>query len=1314
MSFISELQKKRANYNCIEQARTQAKSLNLLSSGIYTEEERFIYELLQNAIDSFQDTAKAKLKVNIEIQGNYLVFSHNGQPFTESDIVGLCDVGNGSKERDAKKIGYKGIGFKSVFMTSTQVFLSSKNYTFKFDKEDSVSYMPEHLKPISSDEIPWQIIPIETRFPLVKIDWDEVNVAICIKLKDSTSMIPLIKNLLSQVDFLLFLNVPDIEIAFVCNGQSQLTVKKEMRDGLVELSLDGSLQSAWMLHTASVPIEENVREYIKQNPTSVPDKLKDLRETEVSFAIRIEDDEVVRLKNTVVYTYLPTSYSALDTPFLINANFITDASRQQLQADSAWNQNILRHIPKLYLQWMAQISQHYQESYFNALPELQTGRSGLVGLFHSALKEALQEVPFLPSLHKKECILKVSDAFIDKIDLADTVGAELLVGHLNRVYNREFNTYSRISSSLHRVAQSYGIFTLDWDDMKEFFHDSTLLSRVNPKMNYNLLSLFYKKYNGGNLSEQGRIINSLKDLKCLMTCTNLWKQISICTLPPSEDTLDIPVEEMDIIHPDIYALLERDTSTFDWLRKEFNLSELSKMRFVDLILNRNYAITEDNAIEVGQLLFRINKERAFLNDAKYIDKIQRICFLTKQENLSSIATLFLGTKYRPIQDIETIAPQEDIYISEAYVENWDNELEVQEWAVFLKKCGINDSVKLSHRALKKSQIDGEFMAYEMLKDATEAFSKIKHKYTDYSGHRNTLTRIEVRFQYFTLINLKGTNRQVCQFIFNEVLSKPWDKVLTETIYGEVPFWSEVTNRPDAYIEHSLYDYIPNEYRRYKSFFEFLVSKVQLFPTTMGNSLPSEEIYLNTNNIKSLSGNYLPVLDIENPVHESWLDTLLFKKELSLDDLLELLACISQSQESDKKLSEEDKERIEEIYSRILKQELHISGRDKITEWGKTHCILCSRDGQFYKPSELSYATVQDFSPEKRAFTGKLDKDRPEEVKDFFTTLGVRVVTQITPIFEDRREDNALKKLLRSKLAYLSLLRKEEFTKATLILEERIGAFTCYHCSKISLSYGNEQDIIQKKTYSDGLNFYYIGKLGLACLEGLKLGLTDGLGLYRKQTEEVLAILTTKEHEEICDYLVEKGYDISLLPQQTELSSDSKLLVNPTNSTDLSKEERIEAQREAQKALMSKYTAWTFPEGYGTGEHYSVVRDIKDEQGNQMVIVLKSYRDKSQPLKITAEECEALLKEEGKLYLYTGTAIEERDFISLIGGQESITMSFDASNLTGEQDTRRIEKFVELLHYFKGLHINIPSYDLSVINLYKRQAGEQIETTDDDL
>lgn len=132
-NFIKNLQKKRCNYNHPDQATSQANSLILLSSGIYTEEERFVFELLQNAVDAHNDSSGV-LHVKMVIVGNYFVFMHNGDAFTERDIEGLCDVGNGNKMQDVKKIGYKGIGFKSVFMRSSNVVVESGGYCFKFDK----------------------------------------------------------------------------------------------------------------------------------------------------------------------------------------------------------------------------------------------------------------------------------------------------------------------------------------------------------------------------------------------------------------------------------------------------------------------------------------------------------------------------------------------------------------------------------------------------------------------------------------------------------------------------------------------------------------------------------------------------------------------------------------------------------------------------------------------------------------------------------------------------------------------------------------------------------------------------------------------------------------------------------------------------------------------------------------------------------------------------------------------------------------------------------------------------------------------------
>lgn len=166
--FIQGLQTRRSNYNHPDQATSQANSLVLLSSGIYTEEERFIFELLQNAVDA-HDNVNGLLDVKILLKADYLIFMHNGAAFSERDIEGLCDVGNGNKMKDATKIGYKGIGFKSVFMRSTDVTVKSGGYCFKFNKEYWNEYWDKNWNTAEYGErdsdkryaMPWQIIPIE-------------------------------------------------------------------------------------------------------------------------------------------------------------------------------------------------------------------------------------------------------------------------------------------------------------------------------------------------------------------------------------------------------------------------------------------------------------------------------------------------------------------------------------------------------------------------------------------------------------------------------------------------------------------------------------------------------------------------------------------------------------------------------------------------------------------------------------------------------------------------------------------------------------------------------------------------------------------------------------------------------------------------------------------------------------------------------------------------------------------------------------------------------------------------------------------------
>ena len=109
----------------------------------------FLYELLQNAVDHPNSNFNNEVSVHFEIFGNYLLLKHNGALFTENNFMSITGIlfGEQDDENNVRRIGYKGIGFKSVFRHSTNVYVRSGNFSFAFTKE-------------TGDDKPWEVMPI--------------------------------------------------------------------------------------------------------------------------------------------------------------------------------------------------------------------------------------------------------------------------------------------------------------------------------------------------------------------------------------------------------------------------------------------------------------------------------------------------------------------------------------------------------------------------------------------------------------------------------------------------------------------------------------------------------------------------------------------------------------------------------------------------------------------------------------------------------------------------------------------------------------------------------------------------------------------------------------------------------------------------------------------------------------------------------------------------------------------------------------------------------------------------------------------------
>ncbi|CAF3319842.1 unnamed protein product [Rotaria sp. Silwood2] len=76
---IEDLSSKNTDYKYPEQAINQAESLKSLSSDLYTDDVRFIYELIQNADDA--QTIHIILAI---LDNKYLIIGHDGKSNTIS------------------------------------------------------------------------------------------------------------------------------------------------------------------------------------------------------------------------------------------------------------------------------------------------------------------------------------------------------------------------------------------------------------------------------------------------------------------------------------------------------------------------------------------------------------------------------------------------------------------------------------------------------------------------------------------------------------------------------------------------------------------------------------------------------------------------------------------------------------------------------------------------------------------------------------------------------------------------------------------------------------------------------------------------------------------------------------------------------------------------------------------------------------------------------------------------------------------------------------------------------------------------------
>ncbi|MCG2776872.1 MAG: hypothetical protein L6406_14455 [Desulfobacterales bacterium] len=289
---------------------------------LYTDRTHFIFELLQNAEDA------GAAKILFELFEDRLEVKHDGRPFNELDVRGVCGVGEGTKAEDLTQIGTFGIGFKSVYAYTSAPEVHSGMEHFRIE---------HYVRPYKAATK----APSDSWTTLFVFAFDAPGLEPQIAMHEIAERL---RNLSART--LLFLRkIEEIEYKLLDNqGGFYLRGKPVPRDKTRQVNVIGQNNGQ----------NEDENWLVFDRPLSVPDPNKPdhVKTVWVEIGFKLETnakdqtESIVRIKESPLIVYFPTE-KLTRFGFLIQGPYRTTPSRDNIPKDDDWNAKLVEETALL-------------------------------------------------------------------------------------------------------------------------------------------------------------------------------------------------------------------------------------------------------------------------------------------------------------------------------------------------------------------------------------------------------------------------------------------------------------------------------------------------------------------------------------------------------------------------------------------------------------------------------------------------------------------------------------------------------------------------------------------------------------------------------------------------------------------------------------------------------------------------------------------------------------------------------------------------------------------------------------------------------
>lgn len=1037
--------------------------------------------------------------------------------------------------------------------------------------------------------------------------------------------------------------------------------------------------------------------------SKVPTKLKELDSFDVSFAIRIDDNGNIKpVNNSVLYTYLPTSYG-FGLPFLVNANFITDAGRQQINTDSVWNMMIVESFPKLFFAWVASFSREIPD-FYKVMPKKRNASDAVSQSYNEALMDAINTIPFIPDA-TGEKLLKSTEAFCDPYSFVNAVTEARFSSVVSSLWGIGFSEKSCVNKLLSELPAYYGVKSLGKSEVLSVIEKSDeLYDGITAEENITLLRWIKEC----SVFEGTEAIRFLSDMRILLDDNeDLVKPVD--TFFPSDYRDENSMAaNAHILSNEVYDSLSSEDEA--WL-KRLGVNEMSDISVIKNVICRPGFVTADNSVKVIRFIFGVFGTSDFVGYGEN-QITKRECaylqLLTKDGKLHNPSAVYLSEDYGASLCLDRFGG-ERYTVSSKYMRLSDSPTA---WRLFFEKLGAQSEIRVSPVIYER----GDYV-FQALNKYVEYAGKHEYNHSYYNGNDYYMYPSEIQVLFPSLILLNVRNYDLYKYVWESVLyrsisiSRESDYIYGSTGYGYTK---------KAYLCDDI------EGHRYlgENFLPWAMKNYPLLPGSDGRLHKVQEILENTDENKDMCGPYYPVLDVETSIDPSWKKYMAFKPSLSLSECLTILGEISYDEDAETVAT--NKERISRLYAYIADNFCnHISSEDSalLARWGRVHKML-SKDDRFIAPSELVFVSedlgkIDDV--ENQIYKGKYVGNRNDRFVTFLKAVGVKFIDKYEPVFEgNRTEDVSFEQSLQDKMPYIALLcagkeaGRDIYESSFAEVEDILISIKFYRQDALYLNFGGTR--IKKQMIVDGNNFYHVGLISLAIKEMMLYDLAKKLKVIQDRTI-LFAILQMKDLSEIRSYMEMKEYSVDYVKEEVSptmvntKSSDTensntndvyqhnvmmktcegsmvKISIQEPQYGGLSEQEMRDALIEAKEAVRQHLEAkgYKFTQGI-CEEAWCNIYGVISPEGKETPLVVHSYKDRTRQFALNASDWEQLSQDGAMLWVVTGDGPQCVPFLALPSDGSTICITFSAENM---QYKDRCVVLAETLRYFKGLQFQLGS------------------------